>query len=290
VLEALRAWLASRGQTTTFPHAPAALPERFRGRPALHAPPGAPAPSRRGLPVIDLGACLFSPEEATSSGECRVVYTRDVGMASATREGLVTASGEPDPVRALDAATRRLFGRSLCLRSVAAGSCNGCEAELVALGNVVFDMARFGVRFVASPRHADGILITGAVNANMREALERTYAAVSDPRIVIAVGACAASGGPFSGSPEVLGIPPSIPVDLWIPGCPPHPLTILDGLLRLLGRLGAAPPSASAPSARDRAPAASAARDARPDVALGAAPPVAADTGADFVRRATGED
>ena len=100
------------------------------------------------------------------------------------------------------------------------------------------DMARFGVQFVASPRHADGIVITGAVNQNMREALERTYAAVPDPRLVIAVGACALSGGPFRGSTEAgTGVPPSIPVDLWIAGCPPHPLTILDGLLRLLGKL-----------------------------------------------------
>ena len=137
---------------------------------------------------------------------------------------------------ALDQCTRSLFGRSLRLGSVVAGSCNGCEGELVATGNVVFDMARFGVQVVASPRHADGIVITGAVNVNMREALERTYAAVPPPRLVIAVGACALSGGPFRGSPEIAGgVPPEIPVDLWIPGCPPHPLTVLHGLLRLLG-------------------------------------------------------
>jgi Ni,Fe-hydrogenase III small subunit len=133
---------------------------------------------------------------------------------------------------------RQLFGRSLRLRSVAAGSCNGCEAELVALGNVVFDMARFGIQFVASPRHADGLVVTGAVNTNMRDALYRTYEATPEPKLVIAVGACAISGGPFRGSPEVAdGVPSDIPVDLWVPGCPPHPLTILDGLLRLLGRM-----------------------------------------------------
>ena len=133
---------------------------------------------------------------------------------------------------------RRLFGRSLRFRLVAAGSCGGCEAELAALSNVVFDMARFGIQFVASPRHADGIVIAGAISANMREALEKTYEAVPDPRIVVAVGACAISGGVFAESEAVLGgVPPSIPVDLWVPGCPPHPLTVLDGLLRLLGRV-----------------------------------------------------
>lgn len=117
-----------------------------------------------------------------------------------------------------------------------AGSCNGCEAELAALGNVVFDLARFGIQFVASPRHADGIVVTGAVNTNMRLALEKTYEAVPPPKLVIAVGACAISGGPFAGSPEVSdGVGDVLPVDLWVPGCPPHPLTTLDGLLRLLG-------------------------------------------------------
>jgi Ni,Fe-hydrogenase III small subunit len=159
-------------------------------------------------------------------------------MASSRRDGLVTPNGEIELATALNEKMRRLLGRSLRLRSVVAGSCNGCESELVALGNVVFDMARFGVQFVASPRHADGVVITGAVNLNMRGALEKTYAAVPDPRLVIAVGACAISGGPFRDSAEVLGgVPSEVPVDLWIPGCPPHPFTVLDGLLRLLGRL-----------------------------------------------------
>jgi Ni,Fe-hydrogenase III small subunit len=168
-----------------------------------------------------------------------VSFGHDYRLSSNTREGLVSPTGEPALATALGERMRKLLGRSLRLRSVVAGSCNGCEAELIAAGNIVFDLSRFGVQFVASPRHADGILITGAVNPNMREALEQTYTAVPDPRIVIAVGACAASGGPFRGSREAgTGVPPTIPVDLWIAGCPPHPLTILDGLLRLLGRLG----------------------------------------------------
>lgn len=237
--------------TLAYPRGPAPeFPERFRGRPTRdpgrcredchgcrgRAPSAVLVEGPGGRTSVDAGACLFSPEEATACPAGAITYSRDHRMATRTRAALVTPTGEVELTRALDERSRRMFGRSLRLRSVVAGSCNGCEAELVALGNVVFDLARFGVQFVASPRHADGIVITGAVNVNMRDALERTYAAVPAPKLVIAVGACAASGGPFQGSPEVLGgVPPGIPVDLWVPGCPPHPLTVLDGVLRLLG-------------------------------------------------------
>ena len=251
MFDLIRTRHAQGTQTSSFPDGQPEFPERFRGRPLLQCegpelplgqsadlPSGGLTQDPRGLPILDVGACLFAPEEAVTLPHCRTAFSRDYRMASRTRDGLVTSSGEVELACALDEKVRRLFGRSLRLRSVSAGSCNGCEAELVALGNVVFDMARFGIQFVASPRHADGIVITGAVSLNMREALERTYEAVPDPRLVIAVGACACSGGPFAGSPEVMnGVPKSIPVDLWIPGCPPHPLTVLDGLLRLIGRL-----------------------------------------------------
>jgi Ni,Fe-hydrogenase III small subunit/formate hydrogenlyase subunit 6/NADH:ubiquinone oxidoreductase subunit I len=250
MLDLLRTRLKQGTRTSGFPKEAPEFPERFRGRPAFDA-------SRCGdgcrecaqsvpsaliqlgaTATIDVGACLFSPEEATRCPDGAVSFTPEFRMASSTRQGLCSMTGEVAPARALDERSRRLFGRSLRLRSVAAGSCNGCESELVALGNVVFDLARFGVQFVASPRHADGIVITGAVSANMRAALQATYDAVPDPRLVIAVGACAINGGPFRGSPEVDdGVPDDLPVDLWIPGCPPHPLTVLDGLLRLLGRI-----------------------------------------------------
>ena len=134
----------------------------------------------------------------------------------------------------------RVFGRSLKLRQVSAGGDGSAEADLNVLGTVVFDMGRFGIQFVASPRHADGIVITGPVSENMKLALIKTYEAVPEPKIVIAVGASAISGGIFRGHPEVHdGAGDIVPVDLYIPGDPPHPLTILDGLLRLLGRLEA---------------------------------------------------
>jgi Ni,Fe-hydrogenase III small subunit len=153
---------------------------------------------------------------------------------------LRSPSSGPPPSRelALGSELRRLFGRSLKLRQVSAGGCNGCEADVNVLGTIVFDLGRFGIQFVASPRHADGLLITGPVTENMRVALKKTYDAVPAPKIVIAVGACAISGGPYVDHPEVQnGADRAVPVDLYVPGCPPHPYTILEGLLGLLGRL-----------------------------------------------------
>jgi Ni,Fe-hydrogenase III small subunit len=135
----------------------------------------------------------------------------------------------------LDQAARKRLGRSLSIREVDAGSCNGCELEINALNNSFYDIERFGLRFVASPRHADVLLVTGPVTKNMRQALERTYAATPDPKWVVAVGDCAANGGCFAGSYAVVGgVSDVVPVDLHVPGCPPPPLDILKALLALL--------------------------------------------------------
>src|SRR5262247_3467735 len=135
----------------------------------------------------------------------------------------------------VERAARRRLGRSLSIREVDAGSCNGCELEIHALNNAFYDLERFGLRFVASPRHADVLMVTGPVTKNMREALERTYNSTPDPKWVIAVGDCAASGGVFAGSYAVAGgVKDVIPVDLHIRGCPPRPLQLLQGLLALL--------------------------------------------------------
>ena len=135
----------------------------------------------------------------------------------------------------VDRAARRRLGRSLSIREVDAGSCNGCELEIHALNNVFYDLERFGLRFVASPRHADVLLVTGPVTKNMREALERTYNATPNPKWVIAVGDCAVDGGLFAGSYAVSGgVSAIVPVDLHIHGCPPSPVQLLEGLLALL--------------------------------------------------------
>src|SRR5437667_10170309 len=136
----------------------------------------------------------------------------------------------------VDRTARRRLGRSLSIREVDAGSCNGCELEIHALNNAFYDLERFGLKFVASPRHADVLLVTGPVTKNMREALERTYAATPDPKWVVAVGDCALDGGLFAGSYGVVGgVSAVVPADLHLRGCPPSPTALLKGLIALVG-------------------------------------------------------
>jgi Ni,Fe-hydrogenase III small subunit len=158
--------------------------------------------------------------------------------------GLVTeeidpaSSGNSEVARALEAKTQKLLGRSLAIREVDAGSCNGCEIEITALGNPIYDCERFGIRFVASPRHADMLLVTGPVTRNMEVPLRKTWEATPDPKLVVAVGDCARNCGVFRGSYAVVGsVDKVIPVDVFIAGCPPEPAEILLGIMKALDRL-----------------------------------------------------
>ena len=238
-------------RTAKYPQEAPTLPARFRGRPLIDAskcPQGClectercpvDALARRdGALSIDLGRCLFCPECTTACPHGALSFSTDHRLAASQRQDLVQGASEAQLAMALNDKMLRLFGRSLKLRQVSAGGCNACEADINVLGTLVFDLGRFGIQMVASPRHADGLLVTGPVTENMRTALLDTYAAVPEPKIVIASGACAIAGGPFRSSPEVHnGIGDLHPVDLYIPGCPPHPYTVLDGLLRMLGRM-----------------------------------------------------
>jgi Ni,Fe-hydrogenase III small subunit/NAD-dependent dihydropyrimidine dehydrogenase PreA subunit len=203
-------------------------------------PTGALARPAAGPVALDLGRCVFCAACVETCPAGAIVHTGDHRMATRHRADLVLGEAGHEEVRlgaALDDRLRRLLGRSLRLRQVSAGGCNACEADTNVLGTIGWDLGRFGIQFVASPRHADGLLITGPVTANMELALRKTWDAVPAPKIAIAVGACAIAGGPFVGLPQVRnGAASVVPIDLYIPGCPPHPLTILDGLLRLLGR------------------------------------------------------
>lgn len=249
----LKARAHQKHRTAPYPAEPPVLPKRLRGLPELKTmtpellaqaqaacPTGALAADERGNPQLDMGACLFCGRCAEAvEPENGITFTGEHKLCARKREQLIMRPGVVFPrAEPLDKELLRLFSRSIRLREVSAGGCNACEADTNVLTTLAFDLIRFGIQFVASPRHADGLFITGPVTRNMAQALRKTYDAVPAPKIVIACGSCAIAGGPYAGSESILGGAAAVvPVDLFIPGCPPHPYTILDGMLRLLGRI-----------------------------------------------------
>ncbi|MFH0758988.1 MAG: NADH:ubiquinone oxidoreductase [Bacteroidota bacterium] len=224
----------------------AEVPGIFRGRPVISTiqvdekaavelcPTGAITASPF---CIDLGKCTFCGECAVQF-PAKVSFTKDYKLSTNDRERLLIYEGVDKPLlldpEKIRGEIRRTFGQSLKLRHVSAGGDNSCEWELTASNNVQFDMSRFGIDFVASPRHADGILITGPVSGNMAEPLERCYRAVPDPKIIVLAGTDAISGGIFAGSPAIdRSFLSKYKIDLYMAGNPVHPLTIINGLLEL---------------------------------------------------------
>ncbi len=265
MIKIVKARIAQRRRTVQYPQRPPRLSDRFLGLPRITAGECAAGCSAcadacpvqaiqrlHGAMALDMGRCIFCGACARQCPEKSLTFTSGHSLAANERSALVIRGDAPFPIaRPLDPGRLRLFRHSLRLRQVSAGGCNACEADINVLNTVVFDLARFGIQFVASPRHADGLLVTGPVTRNMELALRKTYDATPEPKIVIAAGACAISGGMFAGHEEVhRGVDEMLPVDLYIPGCPPHPYTILDGLLRLLDRGGPSRGEEQGPSLR----------------------------------------
>jgi len=226
-----------------------AVPAGFRGRPRIAASP----PCAQGCNAcvaacptgaitidplqLDLGKCVFCTECVEACPEEKISFTEEPRMGAATRGALLLAEGQEriDPV-ATSRSLAKIFGRSLRLRQVSSGGCNGCELELNAVANVNFDLQRFGIEWVASPRHADALVLSGPLTKNMADAVRLAWDAMPDPRFVIAFGACAISGGLYASAPAIdRAFLENVGPALYVPGCPPHPLTFVHAILDLLG-------------------------------------------------------
>lgn len=225
-----------------------AVPDGFRGRPLLAAEPcnegcsecvvACPSGAITLEPLrLDLGKCVFCAECVEACPPGKISFTPEPRMGAATRDGLVVVDGrkEIDPV-ATSKCLQSIFGRSLRLRQVSAGGCNGCELELNAVANVNFDLQRFGIEWVASPRHADALVLSGPLTKNMADAVRLAWDAMPEPRFVVAFGACAISGGLYASAPAIdRAFLEDVAPALYVPGCPPHPLTFVHAILDLLG-------------------------------------------------------
>lgn len=249
MLKALSARLFQGYRTGKFPDAPPSLPDRFAGRPEIlpekcsgcglcrkNCPTGA-VQLKDGHPVIDTGRCIFCRdcEQSCSAGALRL--GGEYRMAAMTRGRLLADGQLYEPERPTDREFLKFCGKSLKIRQISAGGCAACELDFNVLGTLAWDMGRFGIQVVASPRHADCILVTGPVSRNMLLALKKGYDAAPRPVWVIASGACAISGGIYADSPECAGgVEEILKPDLYVPGCPPHPTTLLEGILRLMNR------------------------------------------------------
>ena len=249
MLKALSARLFQGYRTGKFPDAPPSLPDRFAGRPEIqpekcngcglcreNCPVGA-VQLKDGHPVIDTGRCIFCRDCERSCSAGAVRLGREYRMAAMTRERLLADGQLYEPERPTDREFLKFCGKSLKIRQISAGGCAACELDFNVLGTLAWDMGRFGIQVVASPRHADCILVTGPVSRNMLLALKKGYDAAPRPVWVIASGACAISGGIYADSPECsVGVEEILKPDLYVPGCPPHPTTLLEGILRLMNR------------------------------------------------------
>ena len=252
MLNVLKTRIFQKYRTSKYPLELPEMPKLYKGMPKINGsdclngcrdclnvcPVDAITKTADNGPTIDLGKCIFCGECEYICRQEAITFSSEHRMTTDKRsELIINSDSEFKHAVAVKHELLRIFKRSFRLRQVSAGGCNACEADTNVLTTVGFDLSRFGISFVASPRHADGLLVTGPVTKNMEVALRKTYEAIPAPKIVIAVGACAVSGGLFEHHAETYkGVADIIPVDFYVPGCPPHPLTILDGLLTVIKR------------------------------------------------------